>query len=526
MARDNFSEATKKLLCEQVGGKCSKPDCRVMTFGPNHTGSKRTSIGEAAHITAAAKGGERFDSTISKENRKSEANGIWLCRTHAREIDANPDKFPVTLLKEWKARAISLADSEIGKRQLSQDEADSKAVDTLMRHTQPDFRKNDITSIIQTVHQGVVAKYENLDPRFNILTQYDGKNVTYNISAKENTPLTLNFLNHSAKDFSKQFSQLKEHGKEVNVSTDDIEIKGSLLFEHMIQPGGTFTVMPVARPAVLKLSTRTLNQDTVFDDVIGNLVQGSLSSTFEGKACDGLLTVTVQLNHNVPHFNIKYNIDCQKWFGIALLQLPFFNKVIGFFRGFSQGALLKLNIEIQGESVFQTENPLDNALARTSDTVAVLLNYIDAARTICRHTQSKILFDIEKIVYENDDYNFVLDQATLLNSSETYLAKDIKNPITCSFLVEESRENLNLLTNKEESCIRIEQSDIKVKLLDVWILLPTKRTTCTGVTLVVTPKNYTELKFGDKFNVTWKPTADFTCLVEYIDDDASQSSGI
>jgi hypothetical protein len=520
MARDDFNEATKKLLCDQVGGKCANPDCRVMTLGPNVTQNKRTSIGEAAHISAAAKGGARFDSTMSSKDRKSATNGIWLCRTHAREIDANPDKFPIFLLNEWRAKATLLADNEIGKRQLSQDEADAKAVDMLIGHIQPNFRKNDITSIIQTVHKGVTAKYEHLDPRFSVSTQFDGENSIYKIAAKENTSLSLSVLNPSAKDFSKQFALLQEHGREVNFSTDDIEIKGSLLFEKIIQPGGIFTVSPLAKSAVLKLATSSskLSQSTVFDDIIGNLVQGSHSSTFEGIACDGLLTVTVQVHHNNPHFNIKFNLDCQKWFGITLLQLPFFNKMIQFFRGYSQGTLLKLNIEIQGESVFLTENPLDNALAKTNDTVFVLLDYIDAARTICSYTHSEVFFDIEKIKYDNDDYNFVLAQAALLHSSESYSAGNIKSPIACSFLVDESRSNLTQVTGDIGGSIRIEQSDIKVNLLDTWVFLPTKITTCTGVIPVVTPSNTSKLKVGDEFKVTWKPKTDFTCLIEYLVD--------
>lgn len=34
MARDNFTEATKKLLAERVGYICSNPFCRRVTVGP------------------------------------------------------------------------------------------------------------------------------------------------------------------------------------------------------------------------------------------------------------------------------------------------------------------------------------------------------------------------------------------------------------------------------------------------------------------------------------------------------------
>ena len=61
MVRDDFSKDVKMILCQQVGGKCAKPDCRVTTIGPHENDKKRTTIGVAAHITAAAKGGPRYD---------------------------------------------------------------------------------------------------------------------------------------------------------------------------------------------------------------------------------------------------------------------------------------------------------------------------------------------------------------------------------------------------------------------------------------------------------------------------------
>lgn len=41
--------------------------------------------------------------------RKSAANGIWLCGTHAREIDVDANRFPIHLLHKWKRRARARA---------------------------------------------------------------------------------------------------------------------------------------------------------------------------------------------------------------------------------------------------------------------------------------------------------------------------------------------------------------------------------------------------------------------------------
>ena len=62
--RDNFSEATKKLLADRAGRKCSNPYCRRTTIGPQLGDKGTVNIGEAAHIYAASPGGKRYADTI------------------------------------------------------------------------------------------------------------------------------------------------------------------------------------------------------------------------------------------------------------------------------------------------------------------------------------------------------------------------------------------------------------------------------------------------------------------------------
>lgn len=61
MARDDFTAPTKKRLAGRAGHRCSNPDCQTLTIGPQPGGNGTISLGEAAHITAAAPGGPRYD---------------------------------------------------------------------------------------------------------------------------------------------------------------------------------------------------------------------------------------------------------------------------------------------------------------------------------------------------------------------------------------------------------------------------------------------------------------------------------
>ena len=105
MARDNFTKKTTDILAERVGFLCSNPECRTHTVGPNVRADKSTRIGEAAHITAAASNGPRFEPNLTPTQRSHIINGIWLCSNCSDLIDKDADNFPVALLNKWKADA-------------------------------------------------------------------------------------------------------------------------------------------------------------------------------------------------------------------------------------------------------------------------------------------------------------------------------------------------------------------------------------------------------------------------------------
>jgi len=101
--RDNFSLETKRLLGSRVAFHCCYPGCSIITIGPNTTEDKKVVIlGEAAHIHAAAPGGPRYLPSMTSEERKSFENGIWLCRQHAKLIDANYGNYSAATLQQWK----------------------------------------------------------------------------------------------------------------------------------------------------------------------------------------------------------------------------------------------------------------------------------------------------------------------------------------------------------------------------------------------------------------------------------------
>lgn len=100
--RDDFTSKTKDILSKRVGLTCSNPDCKRITSGPNEAPNKVTSIGVAAHITAAAPGGPRYDESMDSSSRKDINNAIWLCVNCSTLIDRDPINYTVDVLLNWK----------------------------------------------------------------------------------------------------------------------------------------------------------------------------------------------------------------------------------------------------------------------------------------------------------------------------------------------------------------------------------------------------------------------------------------
>jgi hypothetical protein len=103
--RHEFTQRTKDTFSRRARGKCSNPECRKDTWEAHSDENKAVNTGFAAHITAAAPKGARYDPELSTDERKSPHNGIWLCGYCAKLIDSDSPKYTVEILRKWKTIA-------------------------------------------------------------------------------------------------------------------------------------------------------------------------------------------------------------------------------------------------------------------------------------------------------------------------------------------------------------------------------------------------------------------------------------
>jgi len=116
--RHEFSPQVKDALARRASFICSNPDCRSMTLAPSRTDpEKYIYVGVAAHLTAAAPKGTRYDPKLTPNQRASIDNAIFLCGTCSVMVDKNNGiDFPLSKLHRWKADHEEWVRASLNKR--------------------------------------------------------------------------------------------------------------------------------------------------------------------------------------------------------------------------------------------------------------------------------------------------------------------------------------------------------------------------------------------------------------------------
>ncbi|MCG9745808.1 hypothetical protein [Shewanella sp. Isolate8] len=110
----DFSKSTIDTLAKRAAFKCSNPDCRVSTIGPNKDANKSTLIGEAAHIHGARVGSKRYVESMSDAARSEITNALWLCRNCHKMIDSDERRYTANILFAWRTTHEEYVLAELG----------------------------------------------------------------------------------------------------------------------------------------------------------------------------------------------------------------------------------------------------------------------------------------------------------------------------------------------------------------------------------------------------------------------------
>ena len=260
--RDDFSSSVKKTMAERVAYLCSNPDCRIQTVGPHSKSDKVNRLGEAAHITAAIEGGERYDPNLTVEERKAITNGIWLCCDCHKLVDSDPDVYPVELLRRWKAEAEAEAKANLGKpaeRKANPQRFPLKAPAILLEEFVPGSRDTELAALRTSLEQehtvylwgfGGMGKSETAIRLAHDLAPADKIFLMHYQNSMRETILKLNFEGYklyateatntpetyAEADLRQRMKMLKDSYRDAILIVDNFDVEGKTIDELRSEP--------------------------------------------------------------------------------------------------------------------------------------------------------------------------------------------------------------------------------------------------------------------------------------------------
>jgi hypothetical protein len=280
---------------------------------------------------------------------------------------------------------------------------------------------------------------------------------------------------------------------------------------------GELTISQRTKSAILKIKfiDKDMNGFFSLDDVHGQVKAGEKAATFTGHAFNQCLHVSIVVELDSQYLTFEITVDWEKWEGIDIRQLPYFNKINDLFASFDNDNILELLIEMEGNAIFHESQTISTELIENTTITKRFLNYLDSARVIASTVEKNILFFADKVSCSKKEYDAVLSEASIIRNLQEYKQHEINLPVECSFILDKDRKNLDLINHNDDGMIKISSSDIDVKILDQLVRLPTKVIVLKGIKSIF-PNDITQLEIGDSFKVHWHATRDFSCTMEYL----------
>lgn len=333
--RDDFTPTTIRALKDTAGNICSNPDCLVFTAGSKELHDGPMSIGIAAHITAAAPGGPRYDGNLTKEERRAISNGIWLCQNHARQIDVDPVPFPVELLKKWKAKAEQRSNAMVGQRSITEaelkDEIRKESGLSLERFIRRDLNpvQTPVTDIMRGYEQGL----SSLDPRFNVKVTASGEATFHEITAASaDAKFNLVFSNtHEIEGFVESANAFFEEGREFTIHSPNFSFQGSQLFESIHEKLDSGKITLGGNKRTIKTNIYAVDNEEhefLIDSFESNSTHGQKRLVAEGKGLGGFFRVNLRLEFDTALNKLDLTCGLSDWKGKDILKLPYFARLV------------------------------------------------------------------------------------------------------------------------------------------------------------------------------------------------------
>ena len=409
--RHDFLQSTVRRLRDRAGNVCSFPNCHVHTHGAAFTGDKAVGVGVACHIKAAASGGPRYDCEQSKNERQHIDNGIWMCQTHSKLVDADDSAYSVETLLEWKQKAEARSNRLINQKSFTECEVkaavEEGAVSVLQRWVNKSTEPFD-TPLAEAM-QGYESGLEALDPRFKVQVDKIGGNFSHIITAAQDTVSLQLILQDLDKldGFLEAERALFEEGRELQIPGEHFKLEGSKLFDAIHQRihrsgRAVLTMGAPKRAMTANLYVRTPEgHERAIDTFTCYYTSGSERMVFNGMALGGFFAVKATCAHDGRDMKFDLTFSAEAWLGKNILDLPGFARLSRATQSLRNGRLV-VEFEL-GNNVasFDTKSSPSNEEYHAQ--LRWLIEYLDYARKVAEQCTGHVILksiDFEREVFK------------------------------------------------------------------------------------------------------------------------------
>lgn len=480
---------------------------------------RSANIGKAAHITAAASGGPRFDPAMSPEERRAIGNGIWLCSNCATKIDVDADAYPTALLHEWKRIAEEAAHAEKGKRQAHPDDARNEVFAAL---TGAPMKLKQ--TAIRNTHAAAEQALGLLDSRFRVETAYSERTTTFTVHAREPVEFQVHIPAQLAPAWAAGLQDIADHGREARLPATGVKLTGSPLLEQMLAGIElTAAVIGPARPRKLsalrlKLIDPETGQTEPFDDLPSAFHFGAKSLSFDGSACGGALEISLAINRAEPAGKpeISISIEPVGWQGLDIRRLPHFDKLRRLVSRLRSSWRMEIEVEVDGLQIAR----LGGSMPSATDKLAMFqgfFEYVAEARKVSERFDAPIRFVHEHPITE-DDFLRVIEVNNTIEGKRSYGKSAMNANIRTNIIAPRDAPSIKdaLGSDEPQEVLWIENGG-QLAIFGQPIQLPRMAIRLDGVRPIF-PANASAIKAGEEFSAEWEPLDTFLLTYRYVED--------
>ncbi|XXE03601.1 hypothetical protein J3P88_11795 [Pseudomonas sp. Z3-6] len=418
--RHDFLQSTVRRLRDCAGNVCSFPDCHVHTHGAAFTGDKAVGVGVACHIKAAAPGGPRYDFEQTKNERRHINNGIWMCQTHSKLVDADDSAYSVATLLEWKQKAEARSNHLINQKSFTEGEVKAAVEEGTVSMLQRWVNKSSdpFNTPLAEIMQGYESGLEALDPRFKVQVDKVGGSFNHIISAAQDTvslQLILQGLDQ-LEGYWEAERALFEEGRELQIPEAHFKLEGSKLFDAIHQrahrPGpGLLTMGAPKRAMTANLYFRTPEgHERAIDTFTCYYTSGSVRTVFNGMALGGFLSVKASCAHDGRDTKFDLTFSAEAWLGKNILDLPGFARLSKATQNLEKGRLV-VEIEV-GNNVASFDTKSSPINEEYHAQLRWLIEYLDYARKVAEQCSDHVI--LKSIDFDHEVYTALRKYVKLL----------------------------------------------------------------------------------------------------------------